>query len=322
MSAPARLSAALEGRRLVLALDRRADELAAALARHGAEIQHAPAMSMIPHVDDPELLARTAELIARPPQLLIATTGVGVRGWFEAADAAGIGDGLRTALAGTRVLARGPKARGAVQQAGLTVDWVAADGTSAEMITYLAGHDLGGLRAAVQHHGSGADGLDEALLAAGAEVVALTVYRWGPPRDPEAVHRSVLDTAGGRCDAVLFTAAPGTENWLVAAERAGALPGITDRVLSGELLMAAVGPLTAAPLEARGLAALLPARSRMGALVRAVVQHFDPAPAESVPSDLAPSDPVLSDPAPSDPAPSDRAPRDLVPTGLAQEDTP
>ena len=57
----------------------------AALRRHGAAIQHAPAMSMIPHVDDPLLLERTAELVARPPQLLIATTGVGMRGWFEAA---------------------------------------------------------------------------------------------------------------------------------------------------------------------------------------------------------------------------------------------
>lgn len=281
MSAPARLSSALEGRRLVLALDRRADELAAALRRHGAAIQHAPAMSMIPHVDDPLLLERTAELVARPPQLLVATTGVGMRGWFEAAEAAGIAPALRTALAGTRVLARGPKARGAAQNVGLAVDWVAADGTSAEIIDHLAGRDLHGIRTAVQHHGSGADGLDEALERAGAEVTALTVYRWGPPRDPAAVHRSVLDAAAGEVDAVLFTAAPGTENWLVAAERAGALPGIAGHARAGRLLMAAVGPLTAGPLEARGIPALLPARSRMGALVRAVVQHFDPAPADA-----------------------------------------
>jgi len=277
VSAPARLSSALAGRSLVLALDRRAGELAAALTRHGAEIRHAPAMSMIPHVDDPLLLARTAELIAHPPQLLVATTGVGVRGWFEAADAAGIAPALRTALAGTRVLARGPKARGAAQAVGLDVDWVAADGTSAEIIDHLAGRDLRGIRAAVQHHGSGADGLDEALESAGAEVTALTVYRWGPPRDPAAVHRSVLDAAAGEVDAVLFTAAPGTENWLAAAERADALPGIAEHARTGRLLMAAVGPLTAGPLEARGLPALLPARSRMGALVRAVIQHYDPA---------------------------------------------
>lgn len=283
MSAPTRISRALDGRRLVLALDRRAEELAAALARHGGEAVHAPAMRMIPHVDDPQLLARTVQLIDRPPELLVATTGMGVRGWFQAADAARLGPALRTALAGTRVLARGPKARGAAQQAGLAVDWVAEEGTSAEVIAHLAGLNLRGRRAAVQHHGSGADGLDAAITAAGAEVVALTVYRWGPPRDPVAVHRSVLAAAAGEVDAVLFTAAPGTENWLAAAEQARALPGLAARARSGDLLMAAVGPLTAAPLQARGIPALLPARSRMGALVRAVVQHFDPTTPESTP---------------------------------------
>lgn len=296
-----RLSGALEGRRLVLALDRRADELAAALQRHGARIQHAPAMSMIPHVDDPQLLARTAELLDAPPQLLIVTTGVGVRGWFEAADAAGLGQALRDALARTFVIARGPKARGAAQAMGLGVGWVAPDGTSAEILDHLEGADLTDVRVAVQHHGSGADGLDEFLLDAGADLVALTVYRWGPPRDPEAVHRSVLDCAAGEVDAVLFTAAPGTENWLAVAERAGALPGITEHVRSGRVLMAAVGPLTAGPLEARGLPAMIPERSRMGALVRAVVQHYDPT---TVPSSTG-ATPASPNPAPAaeEPAP-------------------
>lgn len=276
MSGPTLLSDALAGRRIVLALDRRAEELAIALARHGARIQHAPAMSMIPHVDDQQLLARTRDLISHPPDQLIATTGVGVRGWFEAARAAGLERSLRAALAGTRVLARGPKARGAVQQVGLTVDWVAADGTSAEVITHLAAQDLHGRRVAVQHHGSGADGLDEHLTAGGADVLPLTVYRWGPPRDPAAVHRSVLAAAHGEVDAVVFTAAPGTENWLATAEQVGALAGITGHALSGRLVLAAVGPLTAAPLTARNLPSLMPARSRMGALARAVVRHFEP----------------------------------------------
>ena len=275
MTAPS-LSSSLAGRRIVLALDRRAEDLASALARHGAEIEHAPAMSMIPHVDDPELLARTRELIAHPPATLVVTTGVGLRGWFEAAQEAAIDEDLRRALAGTRVLARGPKARGAAQQAGLDVAWVAEDGTSAEMIALLPQLPLAGTRVAVQHHGSGADGLDEALEAAGAEVLALTVYRWGPPRDPAAVARSVRAAGRGEVDAVLFTAAPGTENWLRAAEEAGGLPGSAAHARSGRLLLAAVGPLTAAPLEQRGLPALLPERSRMGALVRAVVQHYRP----------------------------------------------
>ena len=42
-----------------------------------------------------------------------------------------------TDLSGTRVLARGPKARGAAQHVGLRVGWVADGGTSAEIIEHL-----------------------------------------------------------------------------------------------------------------------------------------------------------------------------------------
>ena len=41
------------------------------------------------------------------------------------------------------------------------------------------------------------------------------------------------------------------------------------------VLFAAVGPVTAAPLLAQGVFPLVPERSRMGALVRAVLAHFD-----------------------------------------------
>lgn len=269
-----RLSEALSGRTLVLAVDRKAHELAASLERHGASIVHAPAMSTIPHIDDETLLERTRALITRPPQLAVVLTGVGLRGWMEAADAAGLGEDLRSALAGAEILARGPKAQGAVRQERMDTAWVAASETAAEIGEHLLGREVAGRRIAVQHHGSGADGLDEMLTAAGADVVSLTVYRWGPSRRPEELHRSVGLAGRGEADAVLFTSAPGATGWLEEAERAGQLARIRSRALAGELVMACVGPVTAAPLEERGLPVLLAQRMRMGSLARTVVQHF------------------------------------------------
>lgn len=269
-----RLSDALDGRTLILAVDRKAEELAAALARHGASTVHAPAMSTVPHLDDQSLRERTRALIAQPPQILVVLTAVGLRGWMEAADAAGLGDPLRAALAGAEILARGPKAQGAVRQAGLEATWVAASETAAEVGEHLRGKELAGARVAVQHHGSGADGLDELLSAHGADVVSLTVYRWGPSRRPEQLRRSVELAGTGGADGVLFTSAPGATGWLEAAEQAGQLDRIRARALAGELLLACVGPITSAPLEERGLPVLLAERMRMGSLARTVVQHF------------------------------------------------
>ena len=73
---------------------RRADELGTMLERRGAAIQHGPALRIVPLADDTELLAATRELIARPPDITVATTGIGFRGWIEAANGWGLGDDL------------------------------------------------------------------------------------------------------------------------------------------------------------------------------------------------------------------------------------
>lgn len=272
--ARAPLSAALEGCTIVIAVDRRSGELTAALERHKATVVQAPALTIVPHIDDVSLIEQTRELIAHPPEIVVATTGVGFRGWMEAADEAGLSAELHRALAGAQLVARGPKARGAIQQAGLAADWVAESETSTELGEYLLAEGVHGRRIAVQHHGSGADGLDELFAAHGAEVVSLTVYRWGPPPDPAAVSRSVAAAAAGEVDAVHFTSAPGACEWLAAAQRDGELERIRNLAAQGRILFAAVGPITAGPVVDVGIEPLIAERGRLGSLVRAVVTHF------------------------------------------------
>lgn len=274
MTPAAPLSDALHGCTVVIAVDRRAGELTAALERHGAVVRRAPALTIVPHIDDEALRARTRELIADPPDIVVATTGVGFRGWIDAAVEADLSDDLREALRDAVFVARGPKARGAIQQAGFMADWVAESETAAELGEYLVAQGVAGRRVVVQHHGSGADGLDELFGDHGADVVSLTVYRWGPPADPAAVRRSVVQTGEGEVDAVMFTSAPGAAQWLAEAAEAGALDAVRRRAATGRLLIAAVGPITAAPLRDADLPALQAERGRLGSLVRAVVTHF------------------------------------------------
>ena len=274
MTPAAPLSDALHGCTVVIAVDRRAGELTAALERHGAVVRRAPALTIVPHIDDEALLARTRELIADPPDIVVATTGVGFRGWIDAAVEADLSDDLHEALRDAVFVARGPKARGAIQQAGFMADWVAESETAAELGEYLVAQGVAGRRIVVQHHGSGADGLDELFGDHGADVVSLTVYRWGPPADPAAVRRSVVQTGEGEVDAVMFTSAPGAAQWLAEAAEAGALDAVRRRAATGRLLIAAVGPITAAPLRDADLPVLQAERGRLGSLVRAVVTHF------------------------------------------------
>lgn len=282
------LSQVMAGCVVLITADRRSAELRAAFERRGAVVRHAPALGMVPHTDDETLVAGTRALIARPPDVVIATTGVGFRGWVEAADAAGIAAELLTVLERARIVARGPKARGAVQAAGLQADWVAESETAAEIMDVMLAEGVAGQRIAIQHHGAGADGLDEAFATAGADVASLVVYRWGPPPDAEALATSVRDAASGEIDAVVFTSAPGAYAWLEVADALGITPALLDRFAERSMVAAAVGPVTAGPLQDRGIDPLVPDRGRLGALVRTVVGHFDALEATAIPTVAGP----------------------------------
>src|SRR5258705_2901240 len=74
-------SAPLTGYRIAVTSARRAEELCALLSRQGAEVCSAPAINMIALPDDDELHSNTDALIATPPDILVAHTGIGFRGW-------------------------------------------------------------------------------------------------------------------------------------------------------------------------------------------------------------------------------------------------
>ncbi len=76
----------LAGYRVAVTSARRSDELCTLLRRHGATVARAAAITMVALPDDDELHRNTEALIARPPDIVIATTGVGFRGWLAAAD--------------------------------------------------------------------------------------------------------------------------------------------------------------------------------------------------------------------------------------------
>ncbi|MEU8559906.1 uroporphyrinogen-III synthase [Streptomyces cyaneofuscatus] len=248
---------------------RRAEELATLLKRRGAAVQHAPALRIVPLADDSELLDATKELIHHAPDVVVATTAIGFRGWVEAADGWGIGDALLERLRGVELLARGPKVKGAVRAAGLTEAWSPGSESMAEVLDRLLGEGVEGRRIALQLHGEPLPGFIESLQAAGAEVVGVPVYRWMPPQDIAPLDRMLDATAARALDAVTFTSAPAAASFLGRAEVRGLLPEILG-ALRDDVLAACVGPVTALPLQARSIPTVQPERFRLGPLVQLV----------------------------------------------------
>ncbi|MFH9082789.1 uroporphyrinogen-III synthase [Streptomyces sp. NPDC017673] len=260
---------------------RRAEELGALLQRRGATVLHAPALRIVPLADDGELLAATKEIIDQVPDVVVATTAIGFRGWVEAADGWGLGEQLLGRLRGVRLLARGPKVKGAIRAAGLTEEWSPSSESLAEVLDRLLEEGVDGDRVAVQLHGEPLPGFVESLRAAGAEVVPVPVYRWMPPEDIGPLDR-LLDAAVTRgVDALTFTSAPAAASLLSRAEDRGLLEDLLA-ALAHDVLPACVGPVTAIPLQARGVDTVQPERFRLGPLVQLLCQEL-PARARSLP---------------------------------------
>ena len=252
---------------------RRADELGALLQRRGAVVLHAPALRIVPLADDSELLAATKEIIDRAPDVVVATTAIGFRGWVEAAEGWGIGGDLLDRLGGVELLARGPKVKGAIRAAGLTEEWSPSSESMAEVLDRLLEEGVDGRRIAVQLHGEPLPGFVEALRAGGAEILSVPVYRWMPPEDIGPVDRLLDATVSRGLDAVTFTSAPAAASLLSRAEQRGLLAELTG-ALHHDVLPACVGPVTALPLQAHGIDTVQPERFRLGPLVQLLCREL------------------------------------------------
>jgi len=250
---------------------RRADELGALLVRKGATVRYGPAIRIVPLVDDTELYQATTRLLEEPIDVVVATTGIGFRGWVEAAEGWGLGDALVERMSSASVLARGPKAKGAIRAAGLSEDYSPASESNAELLQHLLESGVDGRRIAVQLHGEPLPYFVDTLRAAGAEVIEISVYRWVGPSDPGPVDRLLDAVLDGSVHALPFTSAPAAASLLALARRTGRLPGLVD-ALTHRVLAACVGPITAGPLAALGIPIVQPLRARIGALARTVAE--------------------------------------------------
>lgn len=252
--------------------DRRSDEQAVLLRRLGVDVVQAPALRTLIVPDGGEALrAQIRALVADPPDYLVANTGIGVRTLFAQAAECGVADDLRQALARVRVLARGPKAAGALRSNGVEVWWRAPGEQLAEVSAHLLELGVGGgTRVVFQRHGDDREALTALLRAAGAQVSEIEVYRWDLPADEEAVRALVDACCDGSVDAVTFTAAPALRYLFDVAERAGRAEALTD-ALNHDVVVGCVGPVCAAAAAAEGVSSsVVPDHWRLGSLVRRV----------------------------------------------------
>jgi uroporphyrinogen-III synthase len=271
---------ALHGYTVAVTADRRWDEQVQLLERRGARVVHGPTIRTLPLGDEGRLRSATEALIADPPDVVVLTTGLGVRSWLGAAESLGLGDELLEALRPALVLARGPKAVGAAMTAGIEVDWQTPSARNRELIDRLAGAlpvraGRSVPRVAVQLDGSPDEWMGPVIAALGVEVVPVPVYRWELPVDRGPAQRVIQGVVDGSIDAVTFTAAHAVTNFFAIAQDTGVADEVRAAFARGSAVAVCVGPVTADRVRSFGVEHTIePMTWRLGAMVRTFAAEF------------------------------------------------
>lgn len=259
--------------------DRRWEEQASLLRRRGLDVVHGPSMRTVDLAGDERLREVTAAVIAAPPAWLVATTGMGMKQWFEAADGWGLRAELLAALgsASTTVIARGAKSTSALRQAGLEVAWSAPGESMAEVVDHLrsVGSALSSSTVAVQlfdpdDHPATAD-----IRALAGDVIEVPVYRWLLPEDPAPAEALVRAAVDGGLGAITFTSQPAVRFLFAIAERIGLRGDLVDACNDGRVLPVCIGPVCAEAGTEVGLTTMVwPEPFRLPPMVRLVAERL------------------------------------------------
>lgn len=247
---PSSSEATLSARTIAIPETRELDVFAAMLERRGATVLRCPLVAILDAPDPAPVLDWIRAFSAGGCDDLILLTGEGLRRLLGCIDRHA--PELRTPfverLGSVRKITRGPKPARALRELGLKPELAADVPTTAGVIATLTPFNLERRRVGVQLYGTEPNlPLMEFLQQAGAVPVTVAPYVYADKSADEAVRLLLDQLAAGVVDAIAFTSTPQVTRLFAVADAA------TVQAALSKTLVAAVGPVVAETLAARGV---------------------------------------------------------------------
>ena len=260
------------GLRVIGFESRRATEMVSLVVRHGGVALSAPTMREVAlDTAPPEALELVRALRASEIDVLVLMTGVGTRALVQAVASDLPPEQLTAILSSGRpvVVARGPKPAAALRELGVrSFLAVPEPNTWREVIATIDDcQAVSGRRVAVQEYGVPSRELHDALVARGAKVLSVAVYRWSLPEDTRPLRMALRELANGRVQVALFTSRAQVEHALAVAAEEGIEAEV--RAALARAVIGSIGPVCSEALRGEGLPPdLEPSHPKMGVLVK------------------------------------------------------
>ena len=262
----------LDGLTVLIPESRELDLFATMLESEGATAWRCPLVRILDLEDTTDAEAWIDRLIAQPFQDVIWFTGEGLRRLTSLAHRQGRREAFIAAVARVRSITRGPKPAHALRELGLSPGLAAATPTSEGILESLSSEDIRNRKIGVQlYPGEGTKAVLDALRERGANIFAVTPYRYATQADSASVVDAIHALADGRIGMIAFTSSPQVERLIEVAQEAGLEPQLKDAL--ARIRVAAVGPVVEEALRRYGAVDVIrpQANFHLKPLVRAIV---------------------------------------------------
>lgn len=261
----------------ILSLEsRRANEAATLIRTFGGEALIAPAMREIELESNHPVLEFAEALLANAFDLVIFTTGVGVRSLLKIVTEHMDREAFLDALRSVKIAARGPKSSSALREFNVPISVIAPEPFTWRALLMAMeeefGRSLHGMNIAVQEYGTSNPELLTALAEKSISITRLPVYQWALPEDTQPLREAVIALAHGHVDVALFMNAAQVAHLFLMADRMG----YTDALHEGfrSTVIGSIGPSTTEGLAAYNvLPDYEPSQSRMGFLIKELAER-------------------------------------------------
>lgn len=269
-------AANFNGLRILSLESRRAVEAAKLIRTYGGEPLVAPAMREVALDSDWPVVEFAQGLMSGAFDLVIFTTGVGVRALVKTVSEHIDRETFLNALRSVKVAARGPKSSTALRELNIPISVVAPDPfTWRSLMAALEtkyGQSLSGMNIAVQEYGTSNPELLTALAERSISITRLPVYQWALPEDIQPLREAVIALAHGHVDIVVFMNAAQVAHLFLMADRMGYAEALHEGFRS--TVIGSIGPSTTEGLNAYGIVPdYEPTQSKMGFLIKELAER-------------------------------------------------
>ncbi len=262
----------------VLTLEsRRFREIAKLIENLGGVAVVAPSVKEVALDSNQEALNFARNLIAQQVDIVIFTTGVGVKALASAVESILSREELARHLQDVVVVARGPKPSTALRELGVQSNIIVPEPNTWRDLLALLDQSkdalpLAGRRVVIQEYGVSNPDLLAGLRERGAIVTPVNVYQWALPDDLSPLEDAIESVIRGDLHILLVMSSVQIRHLFQVAERMG-----KAQILHGALLqmvIVSIGPLTSEELHSRGLSVDIEcSHPKMGFLVKEAAER-------------------------------------------------